>query len=294
MPIEIVAVKTKDNGVTAEQVNRLERSLAKNRLTGADGFLSCRFNCLTDDPTGLNDYVKIRELERDDRVTNDKWYELKVFDLERTGIYEETKTVYLDAGMIGVELLHQIIFDGLPHRGHPEQSHSYRLSSEEMDFCDENNSAFIQMAPNWDSFSTNTYIEGFHAHGQRDFRGVWEDFLENAESIQAEYGDDVQRYLEDYVTNKQEFILPVQAGSVGRYFVNDEEKNRQLVNDFEDNVRPLFPKAWRGMGGDEDALYIHTDHEYRDLTRQTSFLKLEGESPDNPASSDRWLDLWIL
>lgn len=38
MPIEIVTVKTKGNGVTAEQVNRLERSLAKNRIIGNDGF----------------------------------------------------------------------------------------------------------------------------------------------------------------------------------------------------------------------------------------------------------------
>jgi len=294
MPIEVITVKTKDNGVTAEQVNRLERSLAKNRVIGSDGFMTCRFNVLTDDATGLSDYCKIRDLERDDRVTNDKWYELKVFDLERAGIYEETKTVFLDASYCGVELIHQIIFDGLPHRGHPEQSHNYRLSNEQMDFCEENNSGFLQQAKAWDSFTETQYIEGFHAHNQRDFRGMWEHFLENAAEIQEKYGDNVQQFIEDYVEEKNEFVLPLLAGTVGRYFINGERNNKTLVNDYEDNVRPSFPKGWRGIGGDEDALYIHTDHEYRDLTRQTSFLKFEGETPDNPASSDRWLELWIL
>ena len=208
-------------------MNRLERSFAKNRLTGNDGFLSCRFNVLTDDTTGISEYCKVRELERDDRVTNEKWYQLKVFDLERTGIYEETKTVYVDASMIGVELLHQVIFDSLPHRGHPEQCHSYRLSSEEMKFCEENNSAFIQMSPAWDSFTDTKYIEGFHGHSQKELKGIWTSFLENAESIQAEYGDNVQKYIEDYLEEQKDFVIPLHAGTIGRYFVNDEEKTRQ-------------------------------------------------------------------
>ena len=90
------------------------------------------------------------------------------------------------------------------------------------------------------------------------------------------------------------FTLPLHAGTFGRYYINDEERNMQLVQDFEENVRPLFPRAWRGIGGEEEAKYLHFDHEYRDLTRQTSFLKLEGETQDNLANSDRWLDLWIL
>lgn len=294
MPIEIVTVKTKGNGVTAEQVNRLERSLAKNRIIGNDELLSCRFNVVTDDPTGITEHAKIRELETDDRVTNEAWYELKVFDLERVGIYEETKTLYIHPSYYATELIHQMVFESLPHAGHPEQSHNFRLSSDEMTFCEDNKSAFLQVSPTWDSFSETKYMEGWHGHSQRDLKSIWTDFLEDAEAIQEKYGDNVQQYIEDYIEEKKHFALPFAAGAIGRYFINGEKNNRILVNDYEDNVRPLFPKGWRGMGGDEDALYIHTDHEYRDLTRQTSFLKLEGETEDNKATDNRWLDLWIL
>ena len=94
----------------------------------------------------------------------------------------------------------------------------------------------------------------------------------------------------------EEFLLPMQPGVVGKYFVGDRERNDELNKMWEKNVRPSFPAQWRGIGGDEDASYIHWEHDYRDMTKQTSLLYLDrGASGDlvDP-SSDYWLKLWIL
>ena len=53
---------------------------------------------------------------------------------------------------------------------------------------------------------------------------------------------------------------------------------------------------WRGLGGDEDAHYIHWEHDYRDMaTKQTSLLYLDrgasGGLKEDRMTSDYWLRL---
>ena len=61
---------------------------------------------------------------------------------------------------------------------------------------------------------------------------------------------------------------------------------------WEKNVRPTFPAQWRGLGGDEDAQYIHWEHDYRDMSKQTSLLYLDKNDKD--VDLDYWLKLWVL
>ena len=73
----------------------------------------------------------------------------------------------------------------------------------------------------------------------------------------------------------EEFLLPMQPGVVGKYFVGDRERNDNLNEMWEKNVRPSFPAQWRGIGGDEESQYIHWEHDYRDMSKQTSLLYLD-------------------
>ena len=53
MAIELVVIKTEDNGITSDMVNRLELSLSRERSLINDGFRMARLNILTDDKTGI-------------------------------------------------------------------------------------------------------------------------------------------------------------------------------------------------------------------------------------------------
>ena len=79
---------------------------------------------------------------------------------------------------------------------------------------------------------------------------------------------------------------------VGQYSIGDEYANLEQNAKWEKNVRPSFENGeWRGMGGDQPAKFISFEHEYRDISAQTSFLHLKG---DADPMTDRYLKLWVL
>ena len=111
------------------------------------------------------------------------------------------------------------------------------------------------------------------------------------------YQDKYNTLGEFYANEFEGFILDVELGSVGGYYVNDAFKNEQVIQHYEDKIRPLYeqnPNLWRGMGGEPEAKYIEWNHEYRDITKQCSLLYLDrGEDRTDPFE-DRYLHLWVL
>jgi hypothetical protein len=89
----------------------------------------------------------------------------------------------------------------------------------------------------------------------------------------------------------------VTKGTFGGYYVDDRAKNKEVNDLYEDIVRPEFtadPSLWRGMGGEPEAKFIEFTHEYRDITKQCSFLVLERGEDNKDPFTDRYLHLWVL
>ena len=78
------------------------------------------------------------------------------------------------------------------------------------------------------------------------------------------------------------------------HYVNNKEKNDDLSQQWEDNVRPYFPESWSAPGGEEAAPYIEWEHEYRDMTKQVKFLYFNTNNGTELPESDRYLLLWFL
>ena len=50
--------------------------------------------------------------------------------------------------------------------------------------------------------------------------------------------------------------------------------------------------GWRGLGGDEEAELFSYDHEYRDISRQVSFITFEGDTSN--ITEDEYVRWWML
>ena len=89
-------------------------------------------------------------------------------------------------------------------------------------------------------------------------------------------------------------VLPMEIGILSPYAINNQVQNTLYNDEFEEIVRPHIDNTdtpWRGLGGEQESKLFEFDHEYRTVSKQVSFLYLEGK--DKP-EADTWLDLWVL
>ena len=100
--MELVVVKTKDNGVETEDVKRFWKSVQRQRITrpNEDGIRLARLNIFTDDPEGLptGDGTRIVPFFPDNKVTDPAYHKIAIFENELFG--EGTKTMLLDPKLI--------------------------------------------------------------------------------------------------------------------------------------------------------------------------------------------------
>jgi hypothetical protein len=78
------------------------------------------------------------------------------------------------------------------------------------------------------------------------------------------------------------------------YYVSNKERTDALNEQWDTNVRPFFPDAWVGHGGEEEAPFLEWNHEYRDVTKQVQFLYLDTNNGENRPEEDWYLQLWFL
>jgi hypothetical protein len=289
MAIELVVFKTKDNGVTSDQVNRLKLSLDRERAVYSDGFQLTRLNVVTDDKTGIDMSAGVRVIPflGEDKITNPSFLKILAHGGLDDMIHDGTKTMVIDANLVIRNLATSFIMDGLPDKGKIDET-NYPFSKEERDnIIDNNLSCTEQTLTWWKEDDTSVFAPQYMGFVQGVTKDMYDLFMKDSVAIQEKYNT-LQEWWEDTFTG---FTIPVKLGLIGTYPINDEITINKYNKRYEEVVRPTFPEMWRGIGGDESARYIEIDHEYRDITKQTSLLFLEGE--DDPFT-DRYLQLWIL
>lgn len=295
MAIELVVVKTKDNGVTTEDVNRFKLSLERMRVLRDLGMQLCRLNIITDDKEGIDtdEFTRIIPYLGNEKITNPKFHELEVHN------YDDffgggTKVMYFDTNFVARDLISAFCFDGIPDRGTTHES-SHQFTAEEITNITENNLPFLQLGNNWTALEDNApkYFAGFTGFVAGDTRDLYRKFMQDPEGYQEKYSTPVEFYEHEF----DGFILPVIDGTIGEYHVGDVAKNKKINDKYEDIVRPQFesnPNLWRGMGGEPEAKFIEFNHEYRDITKQCSLLYLNRGEDNKDPFTDRYLHLWVL
>ena len=290
MAVELVVFKTEDNGVTSEQVNQLKLSLDREKaLINGEGFQMARLNVVTDDKTGitLGEGMRVIPFLGNDKITNPSFNKILAHNGLDDMLGEKSKTIVLEGNIIARNLITTFICDGIPDKGTIGET-KYVFSKEERDnIMDNNLSCTDQALLWWKEDTTSVFAPQYMGFVQGDTKDMYDLFMENSVEIQEKYNT-FQEWWEDTFTG---FTIPTPLGLVGGYAINNEQLNNKTNKLYEDVVRPTFPDNWRGIGGDESAKYIEIGHEYRDITKQTSLLILEGE--EDPFT-DRYLHLWIL
>jgi len=290
MAVELVVFKTEDNGVTSEQVNQLKLSLDREKaLINGEGFQMSRLNVVTDDKTGitLGEGMRVIPFLGNNKITNPSFNKILAHNGLDDMLGEGAKTIVLEGNIIARNLITTFLMDGIPDKGTIGET-KYVFSKEERDnIMDNNLSVTDQALLWWKEDTTSVFAPQYMGFVQGDTQYMYDLFMENSVEIQEDYNT-FQEWWEDTFTG---FTIPTVLGLVGGYAINNEQLNNKSNKLYEEVVRPTFPDNWRGIGGDESAKYIEIGHEYRDITKQTSLLILEGE--EDPFT-DRYLHLWIL
>ena len=184
--MELVIVKTKDNGVETEDVKRFWKSMERQRITrpNEDGIRLARLNIFTDDPEGLpeSDGTRIVPVFPDKLVTDPAYHKVALFENSMFG--EGTKTMVVDPKLIVKDFSLMEIAAGLPDAGTTEET-NFTFTDEEKSSIAENMTVFTQQAPNWWSNDSTTSFHhsylGFVQGGWSFLREEWEN---NSVSIQ--------------------------------------------------------------------------------------------------------------
>ena len=290
MAIELVCIKTKDNGVTTEDINRFKLSLDRVRVLRDVGFQNCRLNVLTDDKTGLDEDIRVIPYLGNDKITNPKFIPLELHNYDDF-FGAGTKTMYFDANIIARDLAGGFCFDGIPDRGTTHET-TFKFTAEEIANIQDNNLPFIHLTEKWWD-TEHTYSDCYFGFVAGDTRDVYRKFMTDPEGYQEKYDN----FADFYENEFEGFVLPVTKGTFGGYYVGDVTKNKAVNDLYEEVVRPDFESNtsnWRGMGGEPEAKFIEFNHEYRDITKQCSFLVLERGEDNIDPFTDRYLHLWVL
>ena len=288
-----------DPNVTPADVHALKTHLDKERLIVHEGMQICRFTVISDydmsvfeeldiydgDPANQSPVKFLKAMYSDQEVPHHSFHQREVFKNMLFG--NGDKTMFIDANVMPRGLMHSVLFSSLPEKGDPEHT-TYELVEEQKQKIKENNWATLNMALDWTETEQTMFLPQFYQH----IYGDHQDFV--AKMFDTDIINKYETFAHFIEGEYEEFLLPMQPGIVGKYFVGDRDRNDELNKMWETNVRPAFPDQWRGLGGDEESAYIHWEHDYRDMTKQTSLLYLDRGEDNIEPYKDYWLKLWIL
>lgn len=254
----LVSLKTESNGITAEDINSLERNLQRRCMIGENQGTIVTFICMTDNPEGLADevpYILIPQEVRE-KYLNDYWYILEALDMTNYGIlprecdddHEATQPMIhvIPANYRFTESGPGYALMQLPHYGHRVRDPLASLSDEEKEKHKASMFHYMRMVPStpFDEFADNKYKTGFMSFWNGDFRGIREKFLADPFSIQNSYGSNVQKFIEESI-NEDPTLESYSAKPMiaMEYPINDEEKCEALNQYYAENVRSNYPEA---------------------------------------------------
>jgi len=282
---------------TPADVVRLKLHLDRQRLIRHEGMDLCRFTVLTDYEE--QDFLDVKPSFATDSNCKSNMGHVKVPPLQEnehpsfairhvffnTLFGQQDKTMFCDCKVIPRGVSHSILFSSLPDKGNPNHS-SFTIEESDRKAMIENNWATLNFCVDWTGTEDTMLLPYFFQHNYGEHTKLVEKMFDGESMTQY---DTFMHFIEG---EYDEFMLPFQPAVVGKYFANNNEKNEALNAKYEENCRPSFPDQWRGTGGDEEADYIHLEHDWRDITRQSSMLYID--ETDGPMTDDYYLSLWIL
>jgi hypothetical protein len=286
MAIQIITQKFGDK--TADDINRLHLELSRKRVFTMTPNSDINLWCHTDNPEGLHEDIKIIKLNPRDDITDNKFYNLELFDR-----FTEDKVILWDANLQPLDLCQTLVIKGFPQKGDYKEAMDFIPDMDlEMGMKIKNEMyPFIQCPTKWWDLEEGEDVgiaDWFIAFWGSDCKDLTQVFEKDPKSAQE---TDFATFIKN---NFKGIILPTEPGTFAPYYVSNKEKTDALNEQWETNVRPFFPDAWTGYGGEEEAPFLEWEHEYRDVTKQVKFIYMDTDGGQNRPEDDWYLQLWFL
>ena len=210
MAVNIIITKTENNHITSEDVNTFHLSMHRQGgVMNNDNVVMSKIICYTDDPTDLDEDIKIVPITRRDEVLDDVWYNLDPHDFTLNGIYNGDKTIVLGATggkPHARDMVSGTMLDSVPTRGTTVHT-NHPFTEEDNEEVRLGNKYLIQQCWDWCDKSDNDYLGDYIGFTQGDTKFLTTNFNADPEGIQKEYGNDIQRYIEDQYKAEDFFVM---------------------------------------------------------------------------------------
>jgi len=287
MGIKIITQKVGDS-INAEDVNRLHLELSRKRVFTMTPESPIELYCHTDNPEGLHEDINIIKLNKRDDITDNKFYNVELFEK-----FSEDKVILWDANLQPLDLCQTLVLKGFPMKGDFKEAMDF-IPDMDLELgmkIKEEMYPFIQVPTKWwdlDEDGNTGLADYFVAFWGNNCNHLIQTFEKDPKSAQE---TDFATFIKN---NFKGIILPTEPGVFAPYYVSNKERSDALNEQWETNVRPFFPDAWVGHGGEEEAPFLEWNHEYRDVTKQVQFLYLDTDKGENRPEEDWYLKLWFL
>lgn len=305
MATEIVLIKNGNTSV--EEINSAYIRLKNLRVDTIypKDHNTVTFNCYTNTGTdGLLDEIKPIEFNSLEGVNPESpWNKILLMNRGVGGFLDRAnqniKILIMDTKLFPRNTSQNTILDFINAKGKTTEVYEI-LDPETIATIKEQELPYMVMPTKWwtdeDTTTQTDYAHFFTAFNYRDLHEIYETFKADPTGLISKYGDTkqgVQKFIEDTFKG---VVLPTGCGEFGIYYINDEEKNKRLIQEWEENVKCYFPQEWSIPNEEDiDADYISYDHEWRDISEQSRFIYAETQDEDtnNDTRADLYFRTWI-
>jgi len=292
--INIVTVKLGNDPRDTKKVNDIMLHFRKLKLMEmTEGFNIIRYFVATDYPDDPNLDTDLGiipiPLELKDGITNPDYYKLDFFDNELkndAGKVLDDKCVLWDINLMPRDMCQSHIINSMPMPGEIDDSLlEGEINTDLLKTVKENKYISIRMSSNWhdkDKDFNPWYVE-FCNWDSKNLARDKDKLIEDPNNF------DFCQYILD---NHKGIVLATPPGVFSPFYVENREKNEQLNELWNTDVKKYFPEQWTGDGGDpEDTLYYY-DHEWKRINAQSKFMYID--EGNNDRYDDLFLRLWVF
>ena len=284
MAVSNIVVYCGEGGWSVKDVNRFSDSLSRKRQwVSHEGIDLVSLHVLTNEDDSAF-YRQVRTFNPDFQYEG-FWNNIHCLKHGAREFHAEDKVIILTQPIIGLDLCGVPLLENVPECGKTENA-AKTISETDKLLVKEENLYPVQQFDNWwnDETDMAPFWLGIPSSTCRHF---YNKFNDEYPSIIEDYDSNPygwQQFIECEIEPNL-FYLNHPHGISAPYELNNKETQLKRNDLFKSNVRPYFQNeddgyGWRGLGGDEDALLYEFDHEYRSVSRQVSFIILEGNTED--------------